>query len=86
MALSNEHSVYYLTDTGWVEIYKKTDFSNEEVNPIPKKYYLICRYRESQASMYSKMETSTTIEYRDENEADKINELISRYGECPQLI
>jgi hypothetical protein len=86
MALSNEYATYYLTNNGWVEVYRKTDFSNEKVNPIPEKYYLICTYREGQSSMYSKMKTSTKIDYRDETESEKINELIRRYGECPQLI
>ena len=87
MSLSNENTTYYLTDNGWIDVYSKTDFaSSKRVNPVPAKYYMICEYREEQSCMQARMKTNTQILFEDTNEKEKIQELIRKYGTCPQYI
>ena len=87
MSLSKERTTYYLTDNGWIDVYSKTDFGGEkQVNPEPSKYYMICVYREEQSCIYAKMDKSTEITFKDKNEENKIQELIKKYGDCPELI
>jgi len=75
MSLSKEHTTYYLTDNGWIEVYSQTDFSNEkQINPVPLKYYMICTYREELTSVYSEMYKNTVIEFEDNKEKEKIQE------------
>jgi len=87
MSLSNENTTYYLTDNGWIDVYSETDFvGSKQSNPEPAKYYMICVYREVQAYMQAKMETNTQTIYEDSNEKEKIQELIKKYGTCPQSL
>jgi hypothetical protein len=87
MSFSKEYTTYYLTDGGWKNIYSRTDFSSEkQENPVPEKYYMICTYREEQASPYSEMYKGTDINFEDSNEKEKIQELIKKYGTCPQSL
>jgi hypothetical protein len=88
MSFSKEHTTYYLTDAGWIDVYSRVDFSGNirQVNPVPLKYYMICTYREVQTSVYSEMQKSTEVEFEDNNEKEKIQELIKKHGTCPQCI
>ena len=87
MSLSKEYTTYYLTDEGWQNVYSRTDFTEEKQdNPVPDKYYMICTYREEQSSPHSEMYKDTDIKFKDSNEKEKIQELIKKYGICPQRL
>ena len=46
MGLSKEYTKYYLTDKGWINVYSRTDFTDEKQdNPVPEKYYLVFVYK-----------------------------------------
>jgi ribosomal 30S subunit maturation factor RimM len=87
MSLSKEYTKYYLTDEGWINVYSRTDFTDEKQdNPVPEKYYMICTYREEQSSPYSEMCKDTNIEFEDSNKKEEIQELIRKYGTCPRRL
>ena len=87
MSYSKEYTTYYLTNEGWKNIYSKTDFTGEKLdNPVPEKYYMICTYSEEQSSLHSEMYKDTAIKFEDSNEKEKIQELIKKFGTCPQSL
>lgn len=87
MSFSEEYTEYYLTDKGWINVYSRTDFSNDKQdNPEPEKYYMICRYSEVQSSPNSEMYKDVETRFEDNNEKEKIQELIKKYGTCPQSL
>jgi len=87
MSFSKEYTTYYLTDEGWKNVYSRTDFTEEKQdNSVPENYYMICTYIEEQTSPNSKMYKNTYIKFEDSNEKEKINELIKKYGTCPQSL
>lgn len=85
MSLSKEYTTYYLTDEGWMEVFRKIDFSGEtQTNPEPEKYYMICTYKEQMASRYSPMEEYSVVNFEDKNKKKRIIELIEKFGKCPE--
>jgi hypothetical protein len=89
MSASDEYSIYYLTDDGWQCVFTKHDFSGCVQNcPIPEKYYLICKYREYLPSAYGKIELTKTLDetYRDVSQEGKIQKLLIKFGDCPNLV
>ena len=87
MSFSEEYTDYCLTDKGWIIVKERVDFSvDKQVNPEPEKFYMKCRYSEGQSSPYSEMYKGVRTISEDENEKEKIQELIKKYGTCPQSL
>jgi hypothetical protein len=82
MSASNEWVERHLTPSGWTKGSCHLDFGKAVIVEPPKDRVLTCEYKEYMSSVYSKLETSITEEWRSKDEKI-IQELLKKFGECP---
>ncbi len=83
MPASNEYIKWHLTPSGWVKGSYHLDFNEPVSIDPPKDRVLTCTYKEFMSSGFSKLETSVVEEWSSRDK-EKIQELLSKFGECPE--
>jgi hypothetical protein len=83
MSASHEWSEYHLTPEGWKSGSEQQDFAGVQTVPPPSDRVLTCRFHERQSSIYSSLDRWVDEVWRSED-AEAIEELLKKYGPCPE--
>lgn len=82
MALSKEWTEWHLTPRGWEVGSERVDFAGTTQRLPPADRVLTVRNSETQSSMYSRMERSTSTIWISDDKT-LLGELTAKYGEAP---
>ncbi len=82
MAASNEWTDWHLTPKGWERGTEKDDFKRVDRDPPPDRVLSSC-CEEYVASVYSKLERTSSITWRCEDSA-LIDALLEKFGQPPE--
>lgn len=85
MAISNEWSEWYLTPTGWIVGSSRLDCQKPTGRGRPNDAVLGLEYRETIQGPFSSLQKSTSEIFRISDD-EKINNLLMKYGPCPEGI